>query len=60
MITLKYSCLCQIRVEMSHVWILGLLTVPSFAAPRGKLFDTLHFLSAVNLVLRGWLFIPCH
>ena len=53
MITLKYSCLCQIRVEMSHVWILGLLTVPTFAAPRGKLFDTLHFLSAVNLVLRG-------
>ena len=60
MITLKYSCLCQIRVEMSHVWILGLLTVPSFAAPRGKLFDTLHFLSAVNLVLPGRLFIPCH
>ena len=32
----------------------SLLTVPSsFAAPRGKLFDTLHFLYAVNLVLRG-------
>ena len=61
MITLKYSCLCQIRVEMSHVWILqGLSTLikPYFAAPRGKLFDTLHFLNAVHLLLRGWLFIP--
>ena len=31
-----------------------------FAAPRGKLFDTLHFLTAVNLLLRGLIFIPSH
>ena len=46
---------------MSHVWILqGLSTLikPYFAAPRGKLFDTLLFLNAVHLLLRGWLFIP--
>ena len=60
MITLKYSLFMSNPRRNVTRLDSRIYRAKLFAAPRGKLFDTLHFLTAVNLLLRGLIFIPSH